>query len=87
MAAAVEDPGASVAAEVLEALTDDLNTPLAVAAMSAPLKAMNDLLHTKKAGRGPGQERQVVQACTSERRRSSRGPLNLQPRPVPRSCC
>ena len=34
--------------EVLAALSDDLNTPLAVAALSAPLKLMNDLLHTKK---------------------------------------
>ena len=34
--------------EVLVALSDDLNTPLAVAALSAPLKLMNDLLHTKK---------------------------------------
>jgi hypothetical protein len=34
--------------EVLAALSDDLNTPLAVAALSGPLKLMNDLLHTKK---------------------------------------
>lgn len=30
------------------ALCDDLNTPQAVSALSAPLKALNDLLHTKK---------------------------------------
>lgn len=34
--------------EVEAALLDDLNTPAAVAALSAPLKALNDLLHTKK---------------------------------------
>ena len=42
------EDGAALLAEVLGALSDDLNTPLAVAAFSAPLKAMNDLLHTKK---------------------------------------
>eukprot|EP00887_Chlorella_sp_A99_P006630 scaffold3.g6630.t1 len=42
-------PGEELLAEVLAALADDLNTPLAVAAMSTPLKAMNDLLHTKQA--------------------------------------
>lgn len=47
-AAAAEDPGPALAAEILAALADDLNTPLAVAGMSSPLKAMNDLLHTKK---------------------------------------
>jgi cysteinyl-tRNA synthetase len=31
-----------------EAMTDDLNTPKAVAAFSEPLKLMNDLMHTKK---------------------------------------
>jgi len=29
------------------ALRDDLNTPLAIACLSEPLKAMNDLLFTK----------------------------------------
>ena len=31
-----------------EGMCDDLNTPQALAALSAPLKAMNDLLTTKK---------------------------------------
>ena len=30
------------------ALLDDMNTPQAIAALSGPLKAMNELLHTKK---------------------------------------
>jgi cysteinyl-tRNA synthetase len=34
-------------AAVATALLDDLNTPSAVAALSAPLKAINDLLFTK----------------------------------------
>lgn len=33
---------------VHEGMCDDLNTPQALAALSAPLKAMNDLLSTKK---------------------------------------
>ena len=33
---------------VESALLDDLNTPQAIAALSAPLKAMNELLFTKK---------------------------------------
>ena len=42
-------PGGELLAEVQAALADDFNTPLAVAAFSAPLKAANDLLQTKKA--------------------------------------
>ena len=30
------------------ALSDDLNTPQAIALLSEPLKSLNDLLHTKK---------------------------------------
>lgn len=44
-------PGGEVLAEVRGALADDLNTPLAMAAFSAPLRAANDLLQTKKVGR------------------------------------
>ena len=33
---------------VEQALLDDLNTPQAIAALSAPLKTMNELLFTKK---------------------------------------
>ena len=43
-------PGAQLVDEVLAGLTDDLNTPVAVAALSGALKAMNDLLHTKQVG-------------------------------------
>jgi cysteinyl-tRNA synthetase len=42
-------PGGELLAEVQAALADDFNTPLVVAAFSAPLKAANDLLQTKKA--------------------------------------
>jgi cysteinyl-tRNA synthetase len=33
---------------VESALLDDLNTPMAIAALSEPLKAMNELLFSKK---------------------------------------
>lgn len=49
-AAAASSPGVELLAEVRAALADDFNTPLAIAALSAPLKAANDLLHTKKVG-------------------------------------
>jgi cysteinyl-tRNA synthetase len=52
--AAGRDPGAAILSEVLAALADDLNTPLAVAALSGPLKSINDLLHTKKGKKTPG---------------------------------
>lgn len=42
--------GSGLLAEVQAALTDDVNTPLAIAAFSAPLKSANDLVHTKKVG-------------------------------------
>ena len=48
---AARGPGDQLAAEVQAGLTDDLNTPVAVAALSGALKAMNDLLHTKQVGR------------------------------------
>ena len=38
----------SIVAAVEAALCDDLNTPQAVALLSEPLKALNDLMHTKK---------------------------------------
>jgi cysteinyl-tRNA synthetase len=41
-------------ADALAALADDLNTPGAAAALSAPLKAANDLLHTKAGRKAPG---------------------------------
>jgi cysteinyl-tRNA synthetase len=37
--------------QVRSALCDDLNTPQVVSALSGPLKALNDLLHTKKVSR------------------------------------
>lgn len=40
--------GVELLAEVRAALADDINTPLAIAAFSAPLKTANDLVHTKK---------------------------------------
>ncbi|PRW59911.1 cysteine--tRNA cytoplasmic isoform X1 [Chlorella sorokiniana] len=53
-AAAASSPGAELLAEVRAALADDFNTPLAIAALSAPLKAANDFLHTKKGKKAPG---------------------------------
>ena len=51
--AAERDPGAALMKEAFSGLADDLNTPLAVAALSAPLKAVNDLLQTKKGRKQP----------------------------------
>lgn len=42
------DEAAGVWARVNGALLDDLNTPVAIAALSEPLKIVNDLLFTKK---------------------------------------
>ena len=57
MQAAAEGAGAPAPLlhEVHAALLDDLNTPAAVAALSTPLKEINDLLHTKKARAMHGQ--------------------------------
>ena len=52
---AAASPGAELLAEVLAALADDINTPLAIAALSAPLKTANDLLHTKAVSCQPSQ--------------------------------
>ncbi|KAG2430293.1 hypothetical protein HYH02_013771 [Chlamydomonas schloesseri] len=49
-AAAALAAGPALLSEVLTALADDLNTPAAVGALSAPLRTINDLL-TTKAGR------------------------------------
>ena len=40
--------------QVRRALCDDLNTPQVISGMSAPLKELNDLLHTKKVGARAG---------------------------------
>ena len=54
----VAEEGVKLAAEtklaVTSALADDLNTPLAVASLSAPLKFLNDLLTTKKGKKAIG---------------------------------
>ncbi len=42
-------------ATVEASLCDDLNTPQAIAALSEPLKTLNDLLHTKKVGNSSSQ--------------------------------
>lgn len=47
-AMAASSPGVELLGEVRAAMADDFNTPLAIAALSAPLKAANDLLHTKQ---------------------------------------
>lgn len=43
-----EGPGAQVLHECRAALADDLNTPAAIAALSATLRDLNDLLSTRK---------------------------------------
>ena len=43
-------------AAVAAALADDLNTPLAVASLSAPLKTLNDLTSTKKGKKAAGRD-------------------------------
>ena len=40
--------------KVHQGMCDDLNTPQAISALSAPLKTMNDLLSTKKGKKAPG---------------------------------
>ena len=40
----------ALSATVEASLSDDLNTPQTIAALSEPLKNLNDLLHTKKVG-------------------------------------
>jgi cysteinyl-tRNA synthetase len=51
--AGMKEPGVAVLNEAFDALADDLNTPLTVAALSGPLKAVNDLLTTKKGKKQP----------------------------------
>lgn len=45
--------GGELLGSVVQALLDDLNTPAAVSAMSAPLKAINDLITTKAGRKNP----------------------------------
>lgn len=40
--------GETISQAVAHALADDLNTPLAIGAISQPLKVLNDFLHTRK---------------------------------------
>lgn len=40
-------------AEFKNSMADDLHTPVLLAALSDPLKTVNDLLHTRKVGAGP----------------------------------
>ncbi|CAH9076044.1 unnamed protein product [Cuscuta epithymum] len=50
--------------ELLTSLSDDLHTPVALAAMSDPLKMMNDLLHTHK---GKKQEMRIESLVALEK--------------------
>jgi cysteinyl-tRNA synthetase len=52
-ALAATTQGPSSPAPVVSALLDDLNTPAALAELSAPLKAINDLLTTKAGRKAP----------------------------------
>ncbi|KAL0039765.1 hypothetical protein WJX77_007362 [Trebouxia sp. C0004] len=51
----------AVLQQVHQGMCDDLNTPLALAALSAPLKAMNDLLSTKKGKKAKGRLHTLAQ--------------------------
>jgi len=51
----------AVLQQVHQGMCDDLNTPLALAALSAPLKAMNDLLSTKKGKKAKGRLHALAQ--------------------------
>ena len=53
-AAEARAAAAALPAACASALADDVNTPAALAALSAPLKAVNDLLTTKAGRRAPG---------------------------------
>jgi len=48
-----QGPAAELLHSVVEPLLDDLNTPVAVSALSAPLKAANDLMTTKAGKKNP----------------------------------
>ncbi|KAK9821794.1 hypothetical protein WJX81_005729 [Elliptochloris bilobata] len=63
--AAGRGAGGALAAEVRSALCDDLNTPMVVSAMSAPLKALNDLLHTKKGKKAPNRLATIAGVCVA----------------------
>ena len=47
--------------KVHQGMLDDLNTPQAISALSAPLKAMNDLLSTKKGKKAKGRLQTLAQ--------------------------
>jgi len=53
-AGAAPAEGAAIESAVAAALCDDINTAVAVATLSEPLKAMNDLLYTKKGRKAKG---------------------------------
>ncbi|CAI9784938.1 unnamed protein product [Fraxinus pennsylvanica] len=46
--------------EFLTSMSDDFHTPVTLAAMSEPLKTINDLLHTRK---GKKQELRILHRC------------------------
>nr|GMD45773.1 cysteine--tRNA ligase, chloroplastic/mitochondrial isoform X1 [Ipomoea batatas] len=63
--------------ELLISISDDLHTPVSLAAMSDPLKMMNDLLHTRK---GKKQELRLESLAALEKTlRSSLTVLGLMP--------
>ena len=51
---------AETTTSVADALADDLNTPAALASLSAPLKTLNDLVSTKKGKKAPGREQALT---------------------------
>ena len=85
-------PGVQLLAEVEAALADDFNTPLAIAAFSAPLKVANDLLHTKKvrripAGAAAAQPAQTQLAFLAGQWQGSAASAGCRAGPCPHLCC
>jgi cysteinyl-tRNA synthetase len=75
--------GESLLSEIYSALSDDLNTPVVIASLSAPLKTLNDLLHTKK-GRKQA-DRQVLLQSNYVALREALSLLGLLPTSISQS--
>ena len=57
--------GARALAAVEQALADDLNTPLALSALSEPLKALNELLFTKKGRKSKNRDANLAEVSAA----------------------
>ena len=72
----------AAAEQIQQSLLDDMNTPQAMAAVSEPLKVLNDMLFTKK-GRKVRDLEQSICLLQADRQRKPQG---VQV-PVPRNTC